>query len=123
MPLIWANKMANDLNTLSTFTNHAKVRDIKEGITTTLRRFAKDLETLNSYNEYRIPHSIIQILIIALYFFLVLSAVSSHDIPNETNVNSWERVLNFPVFALMKYILLFGWLNSAAGLQLSLIHI
>jgi hypothetical protein len=118
-PLSWANKMVNDLDTLQKFTTEAKIKDLKEGITTNFRKFTKDLEGLNSFNEYRTPPGITNILVIAIWFFVVLSAISSHDVPNKFLwQHSWpELLLDFPVFELMKFILLFGWLKTAVDLQ------
>ena len=118
-PLLWANKMVNDLDTLPKFTTDAKIKDLKEGITTNLRKFTKDLEGLTSFNEYRTPPGITNILVIAMWFFVALSAISSHDIPKKliSEHNVEELLLDFPVFELMKFILLFGWLKTAVDLQ------
>ena len=118
-PLIWANKLANDIELLPNYSSNAKIKDLKEGITTNLRKFTINLETLNSFNEYRTPPSITNILVIAIYFFLALCAISSHDIPKELRGTRTvtEHFLDFPVFELVKFILLFGWLKTADDLQ------
>ena len=75
-PLLWANKMANDLNNLN---GDAKIKDIKEGITTTLRRFSSALEALHEHYEHRIPYAFFRILRIAIYAFMIVSAIGNQD--------------------------------------------
>ena len=117
MPLLWANKLANDLVDIK----GAKVKDIKEGITTTVRRFQMNLAAMNNFSKYPMPPQITQILVLAIYFFLIISAVSnqsSYEYSDpHTHYTITTFVLDFPLFTLMKYLMLFGWLKTAADLQ------
>ena len=121
MPLLWANKMANDLNDIKTITSDATIKDIKEGITTTLRRFQQSLSALNNFNKYPMPPTIIQILVIAIYAFLMLSILANQEVHDYSKATGsqivWWSISDFPVFGLMKYLLLYGWLKTAADLQ------
>jgi hypothetical protein len=117
MPLLWANKLVNDLGDIK----GAKVKDIKEGVTTTARRFQQNLAAINNFSKYPMPPQITQILVLAIYFFLVVSAVSnqgSHEYSkSRASFTITTLVLDFPLFTLMKYLMLFGWLKTAADLQ------
>ena len=116
-PLLWANKMANDLDNLN---SGAKIKDIKEGITTTLRRFHNSLEALHEHYEHRIPYAFFRILRIAIYVFMIVSAIGNQDmaiIGSETYSPLMEIILDFPAFSLLKYLMLFGWLKTAADLR------
>ena len=120
MPLLWANKLANDLDDLGK-TGDAKVKDVKEGITTTIRRFQLKLVAINSFNKYRMPPQIIQILVLAIYSFLIISAISNQDVYEYAGSVGYQTItmllLDFPLFSLSKYLMLFGWLKTAADLQ------
>jgi len=137
MPLLWANKLANDLANKKVDEEkikkdgNFKLKDIKEGITTNVRKFQLNLACINSYSKYLLPPQIMQILVLAIYAFLIISAVSNQDaydysesISHQSNQTrtSYQTlemlVLQFPLFTLMKYLMLFGWLKTAADLQL-----
>ena len=118
-PLLWANKMANDLDN-DNLNSGAKVKDTKHGITTTLRQFSNDLEALNEHYEHPVPHAFSRILRIAIYTFMLVNAIGSQDmamIASEDHSPLMEIILDFPAFNLMKYLLLFGWLKTATDLQ------
>ena len=50
---------------------------------------------------------------------MLLSAVASHDIPAdiESQQTALERFYDIPIFQLMRFALLFGWLKAADDLQ------
>ena len=128
-PLLWANKMANDLEDMKPKTSHSdevkyKIKDIKEGITTNIRKFQLNLASISSINKYRVPNQIIAILVLAIYSFLIISAISNQDVYEYEEHNgelNYSRltiiITDFPLFSIMKYLLLFGWLKTATDLQ------
>ena len=92
-----------------------------------LEQFTSRLEKLQSYNEYRMPRSIIRVLQLAIYVNLVLGALARQEF---TRIDAFEEISNvrgtldysfifydFPVFAVIKYLALFGWLKTATDLS------
>ena len=121
IPLLWINKMVNDIDLKGS--TDAKIKDIKDGVGKPLTAFCQDLEKLSSYNEYRMPSSLIKILTMAIYLFMIIALLSGqYDIdmvadsfPNQSNIII--MILDFPFFALFKYLMLFGWLKLATDLS------
>lgn len=114
-PLSWVTKMVNDINTKDT--TSAKIVDIKDAIGKTVSAFCSDLQKLNSYNEYRMPHTLISLLTIAIYVFLIINVAAGQDMFDDNGKNAFlDFVLDFPWFALVKYLMIFGWLQVATDL-------
>ena len=78
-PLLWVNKMVNDLGKDLKNSNCAQIKDIKDGVGKQLDGFRKDLESVYGFYEYRLPPTIINILTLAIYFFMLISAISGQD--------------------------------------------
>ena len=78
-PLAWIAKMVNDANTNNNNNidkSTTKILDIKDAIGKTIGSFCQDLQKLNSYNYYRIPAPLYQILQVSMHFFLIISSLS-----------------------------------------------
>ena len=118
-PLLWANKMANDLDNIKPGKNeYVMVKEVKE-FSKSLEKFRLELQTLDGFNKYRVPSSIIQILVFAVYMYMICSAMASQNLHKGPAQQSdfWQAVIDIPFFALMKFSLLFGWLKIGADLQ------
>ena len=130
-PLLWINKLANNLSLDDS--KLVKVKDLKEGLYKHLVEFRSKLQTLQNYNEYRMPRSIIRVLTMAIYVNLVLGALAGQEF---TRVDALENSVgvyggrlfrktldysfifyDFPMFALIKFLALFGWLKTATDLS------
>ena len=117
-PLAWVAKMVNDTQQANE-AKSCKIIDIKDAIGKTLGSFCQDLQKLNSYNEYRMPAPLVHILHLAIYVFLIINVAAAQDMYTEDNTANFfvKFFCDFlPWFALMKYIMLFGWLKVAADL-------
>ena len=126
-PLLWVNKMVYDLGQDLKNSNCAKIKDIKDGVGKQLDGFRKDLESVHGFYEYRVPPTIINILTLAIYFFMLISAISGQNTyENEAGVDKNAVIttsqqiiyiiLDFPFFSLVKYLMFFAWLKTAAEL-------
>ena len=126
-PLLWVNKMVNDLTKDLKNSNCAQIKDIKDGVGKQLDGFRKDLESVYGFYEYRVPPTIINILTLAIYFFMLISAISGqHTYENEAGADKnagitvsqqiMYIILDFPFFSLVKYLMFFAWLKTAADL-------
>ena len=116
-PLGWIAKMANDpkLKGLEA----VKILDVKDAIGKSLNAYCHNLQQLNGFNEYRIPTSLLTLLTLAIYMFMILSFISGQDMyPNEFPGNNVMTVLiDAPYFDLIKFSLIFGWLRVATDLM------
>ena len=119
-PLAWVAKMVNDANMVNRIESRSsKILDIKDAIGKTLNSYCQDLQKLNSYNDYRMPAPLIHILWVAIYVFLIINVAAYQD--KYTEVDTTYFFTKFfhsylPWFALIKYLMLFGWLKVAADL-------
>ena len=129
-PLLWINKLANNLSLIDS--KVIKVKEIKEGLYKHLVEFTSRLEKLQNYNEYRMPRSIIRVLTMAIYVNLVLGAMAGQEFTRvdalEDSNGYYSRPFrktldysfifyDFPMFALIKFLALFGWLKTATDLS------
>ena len=118
-PLLWANKMANDLDNIKPGKNeHVMVKEVKE-FSKSLEKFRLELQSLDGFDKHRVPSSIIQILVFAVYMYMICSAMASQNLHKGPAQQSdfWQAVIDIPFFPLMKFSLLFGWLKIGADLQ------
>ena len=119
-PLAWVAKMVNDANMVNRIESRSsKILDIKDAIGKTLNSYCQDLQKLNSYNDYRMPAPLVHILWVAIYVFLIINVAAYQD--KYTEVDTTYFFTKFfhsylPWFALIKYLMLFGWLKVAADL-------
>ena len=116
-PLSWVAKMANDPKLKDQ--EALKILDVKDAIGKSLNAYCDKLQQLDSFNQYRIPAPLLSILTLAIYAFLVLSVISGQDMYPETHHGSpfMKFGFDFPVFAIFKYMLIFGWLKVATDLM------
>ena len=113
-PLLWANKMVNDLDQKETM-----LVDVKNAVEKTLSTFCQDLQNISYFNDYRMPKSLITLLTLSIYIFMIISVVAGQDLNSvEDNARNdiFKFILDFPIFMLVKYLLLFGWLQVAVDL-------
>ena len=124
-PLVWINKMAYDIRQKDPakcfFGTYAGIGDVKDGITKPCLTFLQELQKLDSHNLYRIPHSLINVLTTAVYLFMIISVFAAQDgykdqMPSDLS-ESWKNLFDFPLFAMIKYLLLFGWMKFATDLS------
>jgi len=122
-PLAWIAKMVNDANTNNNNNidkSTTKILDIKDAIGKTIGSFCQDLQKLNSYNYYRIPAPLYQILHFAMWVFLILNIASGQDMYTEPDEFGIIRFFTdyVPWFSTWKYLMLFGWLKVASDMSL-----
>jgi len=120
-PLAWVAMMVNDANVVNCIdAKSSKILDIKDAIGKTLHSYCHDLQKVNSYNEYRIPAPLVQILQVAMSLvFLMVSILSGQDMFLQDETDSFFVRLVFdyiPWLSIWKYLMLFGWLKVAADL-------
>ena len=119
-PLAWVAMMVNDANIVNSIdAKSSKILDIKDAIGKTLNSYCHDLQKLNSYNEYRIPAHLVQILQIAITVFFIISIIAAQDMFLEDDTaNFFVRLFcdYIPYFSIWKYLMLWGWLKVAADL-------
>ena len=116
--------MVNDHGKDLKNSNCAQIKDIKDGVGKQLDGFRKDLESVYGFYEYRLPPTIINILTLAIYFFMLISDECSYENESGANNNASIAVsqqiiyviLDFPFFSLVKYLMFFAWLKTAADL-------
>ena len=122
-PLSWVTKMVNDIGKVDkTEPDKVKVLDIKDAIGKTVGAYCQDLQKINSYNEYRLPTSLINLLTLTIYVFLILNVAAAQDLhPEKEETEIGKKILmfafDFPVYPLVKYLLIFGWLKVATDLM------
>lgn len=119
-PLSWVAKIVNDINVKDVKKEKdeksVKVLDIKDAIGKTLTAYCKDLQKLNSYNEYRLPTPLITLLTIAMYALLIINIASGQDM-YPSQITYLQFIFDFPIDSICKYLLLFGWLRVATDLM------
>ena len=119
--------MVNDHGKDLKNSNCAQIKDVKDGAGKQLDGFRKELESVYGFYEYRLPPTIINILTLAIYFFMLIGAISGQDTyENESGSNNHASIavsqqiiyviLDFPFFSLVKYLMFFAWLKTAADL-------
>ena len=119
-PLSWVAMMVNDINLKDNPENakSAKILDIKDAIGKTLNEYGNNLQKLNTYNEFRLPTPLISLLTCAIYVFLVINVAAGQDMYPENEPNPFVKFFfDFPWFAIVKYLMIFGWLQVATDLM------
>ena len=122
-PLAWVAMLVNDTKEnkeVNIMENESsKILDIKDAIGKTLSSFCQDLQKLNNFNQYRMPAPLVYILSFAIYVFLIINVAAAQDMHTEPiNAPFLKKFFCdwLPWFALIKYLMLFGWLKVAADL-------
>ena len=120
-PLSWVAMMVNDVNLKDNPENakSAKILDIKDAIGKTLNEYGNNLQKLNTHNEFRLPTPLISLLTCAIYVFMVINVAAGQDMyPEESKSSQFVRFFfDFPWFAIVKYLMIFGWLQVATDLM------
>ena len=120
IPLIWANSMLNEADTLHSGKEgkSLKIKELKD-IIAKMTEFQKKLHQVFEHNEHQIPHLILQAVKMGLWFWLLVGVVSSQGLVNSESNNNLllALIFNFPALHIIQYIVMFGWLNAAAELQ------
>ena len=120
IPLIWANSMLNEADTLHSGKEgmSLKIKELKD-IIAKMTEFQKKLHQVFEHNEHQIPHLILQAVKIGLWFWLLVGVVSSQGLVNSESNNNLllALIFNFPALHIIQYIIMFGWLHAAAELQ------
>ena len=86
-----------------------------------LNNFQAKLVKLTDYFEMRMPVIQTQVMHIAVWVFLILGIIAGQGTICGSESGGFTAVallLNFPFFQLMKYLLIFGWLQAAKYVQL-----
>ena len=113
-PLLWITKLVNALDQKETVPI-----DVKMAVGKTLSQFCKDLQNLCRFNDYRMPSSLIALLTLSIYVFLIISVVAAQNplaTEDTTRYGMMKFILDIPIFMLVKYLMLFGWLQVATDL-------
>ena len=103
-PLSWVTKMVNDVDKDN---KGIKILDIKDAIGKTVGAYCQDLQKLNSYNEYRLPTSLINLLTLTIYVFLILNVAAGQDLHPEDNTGNYFLMIAFdcPVLLISRLVL------------------
>ena len=121
IPLIWANSMLNEAETLHSAKEgkSLKIKELKD-IIAKMTEFQKKLHQVFEHNEHQIPHLILQAVKVGLCFWLIVGVVSSQGLVNSESKNIsvlLALIFNFPALHIIQYVIMFGWLNAAVELQ------
>ena len=118
MPLLWINKLTADIGKETNDSKFVQVTDFTE-LSNIFVRFRHNLETLNSFNEYQLPDSCFRVLIFATYTFCFIEIICGQNIVETRSTLSplLTFIFDIPIFEIIKYTLLFGWLKTAAELR------
>ena len=128
-PQLWVNRLAcnvenkkslQDLNpNIKNVDKYVKIKEPKE-IGIALFKFKDDLQRLSNTYNFRIPSMMRQVILIALYFYIMLGAVAGQGnifhLDNKMSLIQ-KLVSNFPLYYCVKHLLIIGWLKTATDLQ------
>ena len=128
-PQLWVNRLAcnvenkkslQDLNpNIKNVDKYVKIKEPKE-IGIALFKFKDDLQRLSNTYNFRIPSLMRQVILIALYFYIMLGAVAGQGnifhLDNKMSLIQ-KLVSNFPLYYCVKHLLIIGWLKTATDLQ------
>ena len=135
-PQLWINRIAcsvngknlKDLNTNLKDKFNKDIKDIEslvriespKEIGISLFKLKDDLQRMNNQYYFRVPSLMRQVILIALYFYILLGAMGGQGkifhMENDMNI-ILKLVSNFPLFYIIKQLLLIGWLRTATDLQ------
>ena len=74
-----------------------------------------------AYHEYRMPNSLISLLTFTVFAYLILNVAAAQDMHPEEITEDTNMLLiyifDFPWFALVKYLMIYGWLEAATDIM------
>ena len=128
-PQLWVNRLACNVENKKSLQNlnpniknvdkYVKIKEPKE-IGIALFKFKDDLQRLSNTYNFRIPSMMRQVILIALYFYIMLGAVAGQGnifhLDNKMSLIQ-KLVSNFPLYYCVKHLLIIGWLKTATDLQ------
>lgn len=118
LPLIWAGSMLCEASQKTKDANFVRIKEIKE-IMGTIQNFQDRLSDVLRYDENQVPDMIVQAIRLATYFWIFMGIFASQGLVNkEHNVPLGVALLmNFPLFEIVKFVLVMSWLKTAMYLQ------
>ena len=129
-PQLWINRIACSVDgknlkkltenkDIEDIDNRVKIESPKE-IGISLFKLKDDLQRMNNQYYFRVPSLMRQVILIALYFYILLGAMGGQGkifhMKNDMNIIV-KLISNFPLFYIIKQLLLIGWLRTATDLQ------
>ena len=109
----------NKGNNIVDFEHLVKIDSPKE-IGISLFKLKDDLQRTSNQYYFRVPSLMRQVILIALYFYILLGAMGGQGkifhMKNDMNI-ILKLISNFPLFYIIKQLLLIGWLRTATDLQ------
>ena len=128
-PQLWVNRLACNVENkkslqylnpnIKNVDKYVKIKEPKE-IGIALFKFKDDLQRLSNTYNFRIPSMMRQVILIALYFYIMLGAVAGQGnifhLDNKMSLIQ-KLVSNFPLYYCVKHLLIIGWLKTATDLQ------
>ena len=129
-PQLWINRIACSVDgkNLTKLTENKDIKDIEslvkiespKEIGISLFKLKDDLQRMNNQYYFRVPSLMRQVILIALYFYILLGAMGGQGkifhMKNDMNI-ILKLISNFPLFYIIKQLLLIGWLRTATDLQ------
>lgn len=128
-PQLWVNRLACNVENkkslqvlnphIKDVDKYVKIKEPKE-VGIALFKFKDDLQRLSNTYNFRIPSLMRQVILIALYFYIMLGAVAGQGnifhLDNKLSLIQ-KLVSNFPLYYCVKHLLIIGWLKTATDLQ------
>ena len=126
-PQLWVNRMVcnvdKDLKSLNPdikdISKRVRIIDPKQ-IGVALFKYKDDLQRVSNQYNFTVPSLMRHVISIALYFYMMLGAVAGQgNIIHLDNKMSLilKLVSNFPLYYVIKHLLIIAWLQTATDLQ------
>ena len=119
IPLIWASKLVLQAVKKPKDSNVAFVKEHKE-LTAHIEKFQKGLRLIINHYTFLTSRMLFQAMSVSLYTYLILGAFGGYSDVYGTYdevPTSVKLLAIFPIYQLMKFGLIFGWVLTAKDLQ------
>ena len=126
-PQLWVNRMIcnvdKDVKSLNPhikdIEKRVKIKEPKE-IGISLFKYKDDLQRISNQYNFTLPCLMRHVISIALYFYILLGTVAGQGnifhLENKLSIFG-KLASNFPLYYVIKHLLLVGWLSTATDLQ------
>ena len=119
VPLIWANKMILQVVQRPKDVDMSCIKDQYQ-LTCCIDKLQCDLQMILNHFCYKTSRMLYQAMTVAICFFVLLGVIGGQSDVYRTHDNSTfaqRLAANFPIYQIMKYVLVFGWIIAAKDLQ------
>ena len=118
IPISWSVSLLSEAIEVLKGHQHIKIKEHKE-IIGSIRRFEKQLQDIFHYSEYQTPDLVHQAIRAAVSFWMFMGVFSSQGLITREDGIPLEvaLIMNFPLFHVIKYILILSWMMTAFILE------